>query len=485
MTPYKQLPQIIITGLFLATLALAIIVQPSYSPVPHLGIYDSKRAVLIILQTLAVFYLIINCFYGKNPCAWRIKTTHLYWLASVLLFILISTIASSSVNNALIEILNIAGLTLIAGCIADISSKFPAVRLTQSLVIVFSISIGIYLFVFLVGYFAAINTQSSIEKFVLLHGFSNYRFFNQAQAWIIPILAIPLITNVFTTQKHRYYWVFWSLLCLNVTLLVFFSARGTSLSLLISTVIILMATKDIAKPLILRLTILIAVALAIYWLLFVTIPGLTGFSITDTVNIRVSSSGRWELWLICLDIIKNNPLFGIGPMGLAGVSNSLSISHPHNSVLQLAAEWGIPATGIIVFCYFYMLMTIWRSSQDKSVSQERRVYRLSLTWALLSGSIYSLFSGVIVMPMSQLLGVTIIGLIISECFPKVQVSHTSNRKVINNAAVITFTSLFLISYLSLVWPQFTERMKGTQSYTQNLVNIGPRYWQEGGLKANN
>ena len=58
-----------------------------------------------------------------------------------------------------------------------------------------------------------------------------------------------------------------------------------------------------------------------------------------------AGSLRWVLWLKCLDIIRANPLFGIGFEGLyvRALDEYAGNTRPHNEFMQYALFYGIPA----------------------------------------------------------------------------------------------------------------------------------------------
>ena len=55
-----------------------------------------------------------------------------------------------------------------------------------------------------------------------------------------------------------------------------------------------------------------------------------------------SDSGRFEYWGFALEQIQSAPVLGVGPMHYAVYPESMG-GHPHNAVLQFAAEWGLIA----------------------------------------------------------------------------------------------------------------------------------------------
>lgn len=57
---------------------------------------------------------------------------------------------------------------------------------------------------------------------------------------------------------------------------------------------------------------------------------------TNSEDVERVGSGRMELWIYALKVIKNHPVLGVGP-------DVMNYDEPHNEVLQIASEEGIPA----------------------------------------------------------------------------------------------------------------------------------------------
>jgi len=477
----------LIVAITIATLIVTIVIAPNYIIIPGFGYYDGHRLVLLCAQYLAMLSLCVTLYFQPVQSTQEKDSNNKNITLSITLLtlILLSISLAGLPRFALIEGLNFAGLGALALTIGLHNNTLLNKRYISNITLItFASSLGLYTLIFMVYYFAALSTQLTLDASVMFHGFSNYRFFNQMQVWMLPLLMLPLLIKLSGGNwLARYRLLFSALICINIILLIFSSARGASLALLVSSLIVLLLIKPIALRLLLKLSLLAAVAFALYWLMFVVVPPYFGFTITDSIRLRTDSSYRFELWLICLDMIKQSPLFGMGPMAFAATPNGFGFSHPHNSVLQLAAEWGLIATVIVLFFYTKGLMAFWRLCIDQSVASERRMYRVSLLWSLLAASIYSLFSGVIVMPMSQLLGALIIGLMLAEyrsskiASPQQVITLTTPIKSVLAIALLVFAGL----YAWLLWPQIYMRMADDQSYITNLTNTGPRFWQEGGV----
>jgi O-antigen ligase len=68
----------------------------------------------------------------------------------------------------------------------------------------------------------------------------------------------------------------------------------------------------------------------------------------NETNLNELSSGRVEIWQWAIAAIKEQPWFGHGLYGFyfleARKASEFIYDHPHNSLLQMAVEWGIPAS---------------------------------------------------------------------------------------------------------------------------------------------
>lgn len=476
---------VLITLMYASLAYLAIGVN--YTFLPAFGFHDAQRVCLISLQIAAIFSAAYVLAGNQRAAAYSRSKQNEALILILLLCLGISSITSSCTHFGLVEIFNFAALAVLSFSFRNTVILKSSSNTIRIVIITFTLALVLYVFIFTVSYFSALMTSLSMDVDVFFHGFSNRRFFNQIQVWMLPLLTLPLLFKLAGVKGlSRYSPGFSALLCINIVLLIFSSARGASLALLSSLPIILTLIKPIAGRLMLSVAMLAIAAFAAYWVLFIVIPPYFGFTITDMLNIRTDSSGRVDLWRTCLDMIKQSPFFGAGPMAFAAIPNAISVSHPHNSLLQLAAEWGLIATAIVVFFYSKGLLAFWRLCRNQSVPTERRMYRVALLWSFLAASIYSLLCGVIVMPMSQLLGALIIGLMLAE-YRAGQIAIGANTLALPVAARRAMAiSLLLFGglYLWLLWPQIEQRLSATPDYMYSLSNQGPRFWQDGGVPLN-
>ena len=193
--------------------------------------------------------------------------------------------------------------------------------------------------------------------------------------------------------------------------------KGLWLSLIISFFSLLVFFKRAAFPFLRTQFFLIITAVLMDALLFQWLPLLTGHStgILQSVNdylaaSHVSVSSRFYLWQQAWKMIVSHLALGVGPLHYAYYPNGIG-AHPHNSLLMIASEWGVPVALFILF------LAVWGFySWCRYVQRTPSPVHMALTVSLSATLLYSLVSGVIVMPLSQLMLGLLIGWTIGHYF---------------------------------------------------------------------
>ena len=240
-------------------------------------------------------------------------------------------------------------------------------------------------------------TGYSIEREVLIHHFSNVRFVNHLQ-----VLATPLLIFLFLTGSRSAIRIAAFLVAsLGIAILLFCSARAATGCLLIGFVLclfLLRFDRDFVRASVLVL----ASGAFIFGLLFKLIPELVFETEVEELRVNLNSSGRWDLWVEAISLIRDNWLLGVGPQHYA-VYSDYGFGHPHNLILQLALDYGVIIAGLLMagLCLFG-ICTCKTISAPNAFGFEK-----ACTWSLVSIFGTSLFSGVWVAPMTQLLVVLV------------------------------------------------------------------------------
>ncbi len=229
-------------------------------------------------------------------------------------------------------------------------------------------------------------------------GFSNQRFINQLHVWLIfPLAYLALRSTYRQSTRHGYYrYLFFVAMAFSVCFTL--QGRGILLSLVVGVLLIMLVDKEkrwawgklflSASLLGLLITLILFTPLPSWWL---DIPPFGD----EAEVLNVTSSGRSALWLKALEMTT---FWGNGAGAYA--CQELFAARPHSSVLNILVHWGvIPALSYVLLCLLLLKQTYYVSSRLSKV----------LGVNLLTGLCYSLVSGVLDSPLSQLLAVMSLG----------------------------------------------------------------------------
>ena len=228
-----------------------------------------------------------------------------------------------------------------------------------------------------------------------IFGFANARFLNQMQVWLV----LPTLYLAITHRRKPLLFNFLRLtLAMHVAIFMALDARGVTIA--VTTGVLLWAWLD--KPLrglILKLlwqSIVFGIILKL--VILEPLPAFLVYGEPFSISkIRTDSPGRLALWKESLEIAQ---WWGYGGDGFVCRTSS-AFGHPHNSALLLLVNWGV----IPAISYLCLLLYTFKHVVQSSL---RKVKVTGLS--LLTGFAYSLISGVLTMPLSQLLMTLTLGL---------------------------------------------------------------------------
>jgi O-antigen ligase len=226
-----------------------------------------------------------------------------------------------------------------------------------------------------------------------------------------------------------------------------------------------------------------------YVILLVVIPELTGNATLDTIRMTVDrtmsdpTSSRTVLWRCALGLIAQHPWLGVGPMHFAHEAWRICTgAHPHDWVLQIAAEWGLPA----FLCLVFVLATGARALVARARAVPRadapgQAVATALLVALVAILVDGLVSGVIVMPQSQLAIAFYAGCAMGWCrAPALHAEPVSGRIRLGNTAIVLAAAAALLVGAGPGALAFIRDIPLTDA--QMAVNHGPhwpRLWHLG------
>jgi O-antigen ligase len=463
-------PAFIQALIFVAFISL-IGLSPSLNLIPKslfiTNFHDSQRLFELLLIILVLLHGIII---SRHAAA----TNQIIRFATYIL-IALATVSSSlaySPRHAFIEISLFSGLFYLSLFVMQLYQTDHAL-LIKRLVYVFWGGILLVMVSFYVGYITANIFNTPVVWPAPLKAFTNIRSFNQYQLWTLGLITLPLLAFDFK-RASTLRWLHIGLISWWV--LLFFSAsRGALLAWAVGIVCTAIIYKKTAWPFIRLQLMHITAGFLSYQLLFQVIPSYTKSTVVTGTILRESTNDRIELWKLALNLIQDHPIFGVGPMHFAWASSTSA--HPHNSVLQLMAEWGLPAALIILSMAGYGLVCWLKRFDIKKLQTQTKFNQnliIALFFSLITGAAYSLVDGVIVMPVSQVMMFTIIGLMIGLY---------SDGHLIEVKRAPLFRLFFAgIVLIALVWSTLPEIVQGVtgskKHFSIGYTAAGPRIWSE-------
>lgn len=457
---------------------------------PWFGPYNEKRILELLLLLTVGFLSVCDPVSRNNGLA---ILSHLPdWSKSLLLLIsalgLISSVGAGFPQYALLEVslftLLFAISLCVASCYVQLGNFF-----NKMVAIALFLTGWAYLSGFLGYYITALSGDTTFSQRDLFGNFSNIRFFSQFQSWTLSLIVLPLLLfknrSLFITVLLTTIAIFWWFLLFTS------GTRGTLLGCFIAIPFAFLITGKQAKSWIRWQIVAITGGIIAYFLFFFLIPAILSIDIRSVLNNTINrniahSSGRMEIWSAAGDMIQNNPWFGVGPMHYAA-SESISIVHPHNSLLQIAAEWGLPVALFVIVLAVWALVGCHKTIKSKQISKDDENIYAALVASLVTGIVHSLFSGIIVMPLSQIMMVLVAGWLLgisSQC-------NIADIKVIKHSQlkkILPFVVMIALG-LGIIWPLFPELLYVEKLQTEFIAShpekkqLHPRFWQFGKLKA--
>ena len=319
-------------------------------------------------------------------------------------------------------------------------------------------------------------------------GFGNIRFFNQIQVFTLPLILGGSLLAMQRQKIGGYFLLvlagFWWMLLIQS------AGRGIILSTLSAALVTLIVFKKYMHRWVWYFLGTLLVGYMTKVLLFDVIPADAG----SAKSIVRGGSPRITLWPQTFFASLEKPILGHGPMTFANINLDFTPSHPHNSILQLLYEFGYPVTIAVlggVYCGLrkWIVQTANKLKSEDSITGDDSVIRISLTAAILGGLIYSLLSGVIVMPLSQLwlaiVSGTILGLYHKDNEWKKNLKSTNFYKTVAFKVVMVIASIIMVSVLVKDIPTLRANEQKFVEETDRKV-LRPRFWQQGkiGLDSN-
>ncbi len=343
-----------------------------------------------------------------------------------------------------------------------------ASRLVVSLAVVIALKL-------MASYLAALVAVGHLDTIMLFEGtFSNRRFFGQVASMAVPLLGYSLLKRD-VSRIHQ--WGLYILLTVWWMLVIVSGTRGTWVALGAATGVLALVAWH-ASYRWLRIQMLSAMAGALLFvLMFVWIPLWLGqsASIEDRLSNLATLSGRDELWHLAWMQIFAHPWLGLGPMQFAALHDRFG-AHPHNALLQLATEWGVPGMLAFALPVAWGLITLLARLRQTGVSHDDHLL-VCLVAGLLAVSVQSMVDGVIVVPYTQVWLAFTAGWALGVYFRGFDQPVIVSRLM--HLGSQTLALLTLGALLTGTYPEIFNRAEVTKTFVDSGIQPVPRYWAAG------
>lgn len=461
-----------------------ILLVPSISVIPSLGPHNEKRALQIGLLLLGGGVLLASrearrkwfaVFQGIPALA--------HWgLGAVLGFGILSSALAPAQLYAFLELGHFALLFVMAGIVAS-AIRGNGKQAERAILGALVLSTLLYAVYFAVRYGGSLVVPELDTGQEIVSGFVNIRFFNQYQTWTLPLL----VGSVLAIPKK--WWVgrgvVFSLASLWWTLIFASNVRGTTLAIILGAVGTWLLFGNRARRWLAVQTAAVTAGSGLYFFLFYL-----GGEVTPQVAERlgdIGQGGRPHYWMKCLEMAWMNPWLGVGPMHYAWPPNNFATgAHPHSAFFQWLAEWGVLSTTIMVSLAVWGGWSWMQQERDAEAGTEDLLTDVgsALVATALAGASHAMVSGLIVMPVSQVL-LAVVG---GWAWGRYQKSegetleshfyirpHVSLCVLLMGAMAIVGSSLRNLSTVE-------ERREAFRESVERQV-YSPRYWTQGYIEV--
>ena len=409
-------------------------------------------------------------------------------LAAFFLLGVLGSLQAFSVSRALFEVSILFLLYVFALQIArdiELGGNAVMLRLSQGVGLV----CALHSIKFWVTYFTGLALGIPLDTSDFVTGFSNIRFFNHTQTPILPLLILLCCV---TPGTSRLRWLWWSLTAYWWMAMFAVSGRGTMMGMVAGCMAVALLRRRLAMPYLKAAAVSAALGLLAYAVFLVAIPVLSGgaaFGAFAAVIERTAAdpaSARFVLWRRAIELILAHPWFGVGPMHFAHNAGDLHTgAHPHDWMMQIASEWGIPA--FLCLCSALALSSHTLVRAGRSLSLDNRLDQ-NICNALVAGGaailVDGLVSGLFVMPQSQLAVVLYLGCAIGWSRAQAARTHGEAIPTRRNVAVLgVLIAGAALCVVIVVWPDVQARYHNDPwSPAVKALNQGtkwPRLWRAG------
>lgn len=228
--------------------------------------------------------------------------------------------------------------------------------------------------------------------------FSNVRFFSDYQAFLIPFLIYGAVRYCEHPYARRSAWAAVFVFC---SLFYFSGSRVLVLGQLTAHACLLWTAGRRHLPVMKHHALAWLGGYCVYLFCAALLPTMMGLeSLGALPLVRSSLSLRDILWQQAWQDVELSPWLGIGPGEFARQFNPVAAG-PHNAVLMIAAEWGLPFLAMMAAAVWATFRPAMRGLRQGQLAVDEP-FAIACWLALLSLAAHALVANVAVIPSSQL-----------------------------------------------------------------------------------
>ena len=335
---------------------------------------------------------------------------------------------------------------------------------------------------FYVSYLAAwINPDLVFHPHNLITGFSNIRFQGQFFTLAVPVLlfTLPYVPQKYAQSVRILDW-FLALSC--IIMVVIAGTRGSLVGWLFACVVGAWLGGQ-SRAFAVRFFGLCIAGYALAWLmqnaLYWVNPS-NGDALFRMASANaLGLSGREIIWSLAWQQFLLHPWLGIGPMHFAALGSPVA-AHPHQIVLQLLSEWGLPVTALIMW-----VVSRWFFQSGKKLKHITQLQApfvgVYLFFALTASMMQAMVDGVLVMPYTQLWLFLLAGWAVAVFSDPAPLPHTPPATSVQRAVSLAFVLVYAASIIVLMGAVYEGwSTLHSEAYIQSACNL-PRFWVSGCL----
>lgn len=422
-----------------------------FIPLLSYRIYDHQRLVQVGFVCISCLLFLYSMIFSKCPPSFRFLKNDVLLISILLSFGFLSAVLSRQPIDSFMYWVHCLFLFML---LAMATNLYRADQLKIILVSLVAIHSCVVLLSLLNLIFALAEGNPLLADDIY-YGFENIRFFNQVQVFVLPLLLLSLgIVKV----KN----IILFLLFVNLLLIFIGSARGAMIAWLSILVAIFFINKSL-RSLVWHGVIITAVSGVMFFIIRACLGDGSG------LIIKTHTSGRAEMWLATIENLQfSHLLFGDGPGIFAYRVNSTVFSHPHNSGIEIINEWGL----IAFLLFLYLVVSTLGRGVRYMVKHPEDTLTITVLYSWLSGVAYSLFSGVIVMPIPQTLLFIFWGVLLGRVYQR-DVCAMMPNLALSKQLLAPIIAAVLVIYLCMTYISYSKLNYLEPSFQ------GPRFWASG------